>query len=104
MIPNLEYQFIIIVTYDCHRLPTPAGPRHIETGTHVWDTDSRSSRYNQCTILGGAVITIHLAHLWPGRGIVRPQLLELTDSGVVRSSFVQVLLSVNRMFVPCMRI
>ena len=102
MIPNLEYQFIIIVTYDRHRLPTLAGLRHIETGTCVWETDSRSSWCNQCTILGGAVIAIRSAHLWPGCGIVRPQLLELTDSGVVRSSFVQVLLSVNRMFVPWM--
>ena len=85
MIPNLEYQFIIVVTYDPHRLPTPAGPRHIKTGTRVWETDSWSSRRNQCTVLGGAVIAIRLAHLQPGRGIVRPQLLELTDSGVVRS-------------------
>ena len=85
MIPNLEYKFIIIVTYDPHRLPTLAGLRHIETGTRVWETDSRSSRRNRCTILGGAVIAICLAHLWPGCGIVRPQLLELTDSGAVRS-------------------
>ena len=103
MIPNLEYQFIIVVTYDRHRLPTPAGPRHIKTGTLVWDTDSRSSWCNRCTIFGGAVIAIRSAHLRPGRGIMHPQ-LKLTDSGVVRSSFVQVLLSVNRMFVPCMRI
>ena len=82
MIPNLEYQFIIVVTYDRHRLPTPAGPRHIKTGTHVWETDSWSSRRNRSTILGGAVIAICSAHLRLGRGIMRPQLLKLTDSGV----------------------
>ena len=85
MIANLEYQLIFIVSYDPHRLPTLAGLRHIETGICVWETDSQSSWHNQCTILGGAVIAIHLAYLWPGHGIVRTQLLEPTDSGVVIS-------------------
>ena len=85
MIPNLEYQLIIVVSYDPHRLPTLAGPRHIKTGMHVWETDSQSSQRNRCTRLGGAVIAVRLAHLWLGHGIVHPQLLEPTDSGVVIS-------------------
>ena len=66
MIPNLEYQFIIVVTYDPHRLPTLAGPRHIETGTRVsqclvmaYVTDTPSQRLDSYIILTLADVGQH---------------------------------------------